>query len=378
MAFVARASALRAAGREIVGLAAGEPDVGTPTHVIEALEQSIRSGQTRYPPALGVASLREAVARHASRRYLIPFEATQVAVTPGAKMALWAAFQLLVDPGDEVLVPSPCWVSYQAQIAHAGGRMITVAMSAADGFSLNVEAIEQALTPRTVGIVLNLPNNPTGALASQEALDTLAELAVEHDLWLVCDDIYAELRFEDGPYPSPLKQRPELLDRTVIIDGLSKSHAMTGWRVGWAIAAEPLIRRFGALLGQTVTGVTTFVQHAATVALEGDWSFLGGLLAGYRRRSERVVAAVNALGLAVAPPRGAFYALLDVSRALGGALVDDAAFVTRLLEDEGVALVPGSAFFAPGFARLSYACDDAVLDQGLERLGRFVTDHLRS
>jgi aspartate aminotransferase len=274
MAFAGRAAELRRQGRDIVSLAAGEPDHDTPGHVIAALERALRDGATRYPPILGVMALREAVARHHGARYQVAIEPGRVVVTPGAKMALGVAFQLLVDPGDEVLVPSPCWVSYGAQIAHAGGRMIAVPMAAEDGFRLDVERIRAALTPRTVGIVLILPNNPTGASASQEAMEQLADLVCERDLWIVSDDIYAELRFDTGAYPTPVRGRPELLERCLIVDGLSKSHAMTGWRLGYAIAPERLVERFGALLGQTVTGVNTFVQHAAVAALEGDASFL--------------------------------------------------------------------------------------------------------
>jgi aspartate aminotransferase len=376
MAFAGRAAELRRAGRDIVSLAAGEPDFPTPPHVVEAMVEAARGGATRYPPPLGLPALREAVAKRASARYGVALAPTQVVVTPGAKLALWAAFQLLVDPGDEVLVPAPCWVSYAPQIAHAGGRMVPVPMAAEDGFRLCVDALRRALTARTVGVVLNLPNNPTGALASHEAMRALGDLALERDLWIVSDDIYAELRFAGGAYPSPLSRRPELAERVVVIDGLSKSHAMTGWRVGYAIAPQPMVSSLGALIGQTVTGVTTFAQHGAIAALEGDSGFLTDWVDAYRRRSERVTARLAAIGLAATRPEGAFYALADVRSQLdrGGAgrHEHDVAWATRLLEHGGVAVVPGSPFLAPGHVRLSYACSDERLEEGLDRIARFV------
>jgi len=374
VAIAGRAAELRRAGYDVVSFAAGEPDFATPAHVVEAMARAARDGATRYPPSLGLPELRAAVARQACARYEVELAADQVVVTPGAKFALWAAFQALVDPGDEVLVPTPCWVSYAPQIALAGGRMVAVPTSAAQGFRIDAESIRQAITPRTVGIALNLPNNPTGALASQAELTAIAELALEHDLWILADDIYAELRFAGGAYPSPLRGRDDLRDRVVIIDGLSKSHAMTGWRIGYAVVPRAILKAFGTLVGQTATGVTTFVQHGAVAALEGDQGFLGGWLAAYRSRAERVCDRIAACGLGAVLPEGAFYSLIDVRSALGEGperLASDADFARRLLDEEKVAVVPGSAFMAPGYVRLSFACADDVLVEGLERIARF-------
>ena len=374
VAIAGRAAELRRAGHDVVSFAAGEPDFSTPPHVVEAMARAARDGATRYPPSLGLPELRAAVARTATARYEVPLEADQVIVTPGAKFALWAAFQALVDPGDEVLVPTPCWVSYAPQIALAGGRMVPVPTSATNGFRIDADAIRAAITPRTVGIALNLPNNPTGALASHDALSAIADLALERDLWIIADDIYAELRFAAGPYPSPLRSRPELRDRVVIVDGLSKSHAMTGWRVGYAIAPRPLTKALGTLVGQTATGVTTFVQHGAIAALDGDQSFLAGWLDAYRLRSELVFERITACGLGAIRPEGAFYSLIDVGAVLGGAPnrpATDNDFARLLLDDEKVAVVPGSAFMAPGFVRLSFACSESTLRTGLDRIARF-------
>lgn len=367
-----RAAELRRQGHDVISFAAGEPDFATPPHVVEAMARAARDGATRYPPSLGLPRLREAVAAHATRRYEVELGADRVAVTPGAKWALWAAFQSLVDPGDEVLVPTPCWVSYGPLIALAQGVMVPVATRPERGFRIDAASLRAAITPRTVGIALNLPNNPTGALAAHDELAAIADLAIEHDLWLVVDDIYAELRFTEGPFPSPLRARPELRDRTVIVDGPSKSHAMTGWRLGYAVAPPKVMKGLSTLIGQVVTGVTTFAQHGAIAALEGDMGFLEGWRSTYRRRRDRVLERARACGLGVHEPEGAFYALLGIgSKPELGA--DDADFCRALLDQEQVALVPGSAFAAPGFVRLSFACEDESLERGLDRLGRFVS-----
>lgn len=373
VAISGRAAALEREGHDVISFAAGEPDFATPPHVVEAMVRAARDGATRYPPAFGLPRLREAIAARATRRYEVELGADRVAITPGAKWALWAAFQTLVDPGDEVLVPTPCWVSYGPLIALAQGSMIPVPTAPERGFRIDAAALRARITPRTVGIALNLPTNPTGALASHDELSAIADLAVEHDLWLILDDIYAELCFEPGPYPSPLRRRPDLRERTVIVDGPSKSHAMTGWRLGHVIAPPSLMKAFGTLLGQIVTGVTTFAQHGAIAAFEGDMSFLDGWRQAYRRRRDHVVARAPAIGLSATEPEGAFYSLVDLRQHPN--LSNDVRFCTDLLEQEKVALVPGSAFAAPGFARLSFACCDEDLARGLDRLAVFVDRH---
>lgn len=374
VAIAGRAAELRREGHDVVSFAAGEPDFDTPIHVVDAMVDAARRGATRYPPLLGLPELRAAVARHAVQRYRVPVPPEDVVVTPGAKLALWATFQLLVDPGDEVLVPTPCWVSYAPQIALAGGVMVPVPTQPECGFRLDAEAIRRAITPRTVGLVLNLPNNPTGALASHEELAAIGDLALERDLWILSDDIYAELRYEPGDFPSPLLDRPELRERMVIVDGPSKSHAMTGWRIGYAVAPRSLVPRFGTLLGQTVTGVTTFAQHGARAALEQNSDFLADWIATYRSRRDFVVARAAAMGLPCVRAEGAFYALLDVRSVLGESPErpsDDVALARQLLESRHVAVVPGTAFKAPGFVRLSFACSEADLARGLDRLADF-------
>jgi aspartate aminotransferase len=369
-----RVSELIRAGHPVVSLAAGEPDFPTPPHVVEAMVAAARGGATRYPPQLGLPQLRELVATSMSSRYAVPIRADEVLVTPGAKFGLWAAFQAIVDDGDEVLVPTPCWVSYEPQIRLAGGHMIPVPSRAEDGWQLDPDAIERALTCRTVAIALNLPNNPTGQLAPLATLAAIADLAVSRGLWLICDDIYAELCFlRTGQFPSPLAGRPDLLGQTIVVDGPSKSHAMTGWRLGYLRAPTPVFAPIARLLGQTATGVNTFAQHGAIAALSGPSTFVDQARTAYASRAALLMEGLLGLGLKAVPPEGAFYALVDIRPLLAphGPFTDDAAFARALLDDALVATVPGSGFAAPGFLRLSFATSEANIRGALSRFGIF-------
>jgi aspartate aminotransferase len=369
-----RAAELKRSGVPVLSFAAGEPDFDTPAHVTAAMTEAVKRGATRYPPALGLPELRTLVASTLSNRYAVPLDAREIAITPGAKYALWAAFQALVSPGDEVLVPTPCWVSYAPQIALAEGVMVPVPCHAEDEWRLTAQAIAKAITPRTVGIALNVPNNPTGQLASAEVMNAIGDLAIAHDLWLLCDDIYAELCF-GAPFTSPLTGRRDLLERTVIVDGPSKSHAMTGWRLGYLRAPTRILDPIARLIGQTATGVTTFAQYGAIAALSGSSSFVDNARTSYARRSELLVKGLQQLEIPVVAPQGAFYALADVRAWLAPktSFENDVALASALLERQHVATVPGSAFEAPGFLRLSFATSDSVINEGLERLGQFLS-----
>lgn len=371
----ARAAALRSAGHDVISLAAGEPDFDTPPHIVAAMATAAARGATRYPPVLGLPALRAAVADHHARRYGVRRTAECVAITPGAKMALWAAFAAIVDPGREVIVPTPCWVTYGPQINMAGGKLVAVACHPEDGWALDPDAIAGAITPRTVAIVLCAPNNPTGVLISADAARKLGDLALERNLWLICDDLYAELCFRPRTFASPLQDRPELEDRIILIDGLSKSHAMTGWRLGYLSGPASLVRAVGTLLGQTITGTTTFVQHGALAALTEPFD-LTPIRAAYARRAALLSGGLTALGIPVVPPDGGFCLLADFRDRLGafdGALAsDDEALALKLLETQYVAAVAGQAFEAPGFLRFSFACADQVIESALERIALFI------
>lgn len=369
LAMSRRSAALVAQGIDVSPLAAGEPALDTPPHVIDAMVGAARAGATRYPPVLGLPALRDAVAEVHTRRYRVPVSAGRIAVTPGAKFALWAAFQAILRPGDEVLLPSPSWVSYAPQIQLADGVVVPVRCSPESGWHLDLAELEAALTPSTVAIVLCSPNNPTGVCLTETTAARLAELALAHDLWLVCDDLYAELVFGEKPFVSPLTERPELLERILIVDGLSKSHAMTGWRLGYLDAPPPIIDLVGRLLGQTLTGTTTFVQHGALAALRTPYE-LQPIRAAYARRASRLTSALRHLGLPTVDPEGGFCLMTDVRDRLGpGESADSLAL--RLLDEAHVASVAGEAFGAPGFLRLSFACSDTALELAIARLAAF-------
>lgn len=370
LAMSRRSAALRANGIDISPLGAGEPALDTPDHIVEAMIAAARNGATRYPPVLGLAALRDAVAEFHTARYRTPIQSGRIAVTPGAKFALWASFQALLRPGDEVLLPSPNWVSYAPQIELAGGVVVPVTSSPESAWRIDPDRVEAALTPRTAAIVLCSPNNPTGVCLTEAAASRLADIALAHDLWLICDDLYAELVFGSRPLASPLTARPELADQVLIIDGLSKSHAMTGWRLGYLNAPAPVIELVGRLLGQTLTGTTTFVQHGALAALRVPYD-LGPVREAYARRALRLTEALVGLRLPTVAPEGGFCLLTDVRGFLVNGDTSSEALALRLLEDAHVATVAGEAFGAPGFLRLSFACSDEALEIAIARLGRF-------
>lgn len=370
MAVSARAAAMRARGIDVISFAAGEPDAPPPPEAIAALTESLARGETRYPPVLGLPELRAAIAQRFARRCLVPFEPDEIIVTTGAKLALWATFQALVGPGDEVLVPTPAWVSYPAQIALAGGHPVPIARRFEDAFRLDPDAIARTITPRTVGLVLNSPHNPTGLIDSPDVLAAIADLAIRHDLWIVTDEIYADLYLDDRPAPSVLGGRDDLKSRVIVIDGVSKSYAMTGFRLGFLTAPAHCRDAIGKLLSQTTSGVSTFVQRAALAAIASGDAYVADARRTYARRRDLVVAGLDRAGWPAHRPEGAFYALADV-RSLN---TPDAAIAAMLLDDTHVAVVPGSAFGAPGFVRLSFACSDDRLVDGLERLARWCSE----
>jgi len=378
VAITSRAKALAAAGVDVVSMSAGEPDFPAPDFVLAATVAALEAGHTGYAPVGGVPALRAAVAERFAREYGVPFEGADVIVTVGGKEALYDLFQVLVDPGDEVLIPAPYWVSYPAQVALAGGVPVAVPCDADAGLELDVDALARAVTPRTVGIVLNSPNNPSGAVYAQDRLAAVAELAERHDLFVVSDDLYSALRYDGAPFASILHARPDLRDRVFIVHGVAKTWAMPGFRVGFLAGPREALGRCMALQSQTVTGATTFAQYGALAAIAGDDAFLGDWVQTYDARRERVLAALGALpGVRCARPRGAFYAFIDVRALLGRryaaeAVRDDVHLVELLLEHAHVALVPGTAFGSPGFLRLSYALATDRLDEGLARIAAFV------
>jgi aspartate/methionine/tyrosine aminotransferase len=364
---MARAHALEASGRSIIHLEAGQPDVAAPEHVIRAGINAIEVGHTRYGPPAGLPALRQAIAEDAGRRRGITISAAQVVIGPGAKPALFFPTLALVRPGDEVIYPDPGFPTYAAMISVAGGVPVPVPLSEKDDFAFNLDRFDRALSDRTRVIVLNSPSNPTGGVLSREVLDHIAGAARRRDVWIIADEIYARLAF-DEPAIS-IAALPGMAERTVICDGFSKTYAMTGWRLGFGIMPEALAERVELLLTHSIGCTATFTQHAGLAAIHGSQAEVEAMVAEYKRRRDMFVAGLNAMsGVTCRRPRGAFYAFPNVSQFGRTAkwLAD------YLLEDAGVAVLPGTDFGAggEGYLRLCFANSPDNLQMALERMAQ--------
>jgi len=372
-----RVAQLRAQGVSLISLAVGEPDFEPPAHIRQAAKDALDSGPFGYTQVAGLPALREAICARSLARRGVAHAPEDVVVCAGAKHALFNLAEALYEPGDEVIIPTPSWVSYAEQVRLTGATPVLVACSAEQGFLLTPGALRAAITPRTKALILCSPSNPTGAAYGEAELRALAEVLREHALWVIVDEIYAELCYDGFLAPSMLSVAPELRERLVVVDGVSKSYAMTGFRVGWMLAPRQVARACETLQSQATTSIATVAQLATMAALRGDQACVGEMRAAYAVRRNRIVAGLRAIpGVEVSMPRGAFYALADVRALLGRrcgdtVLATDEAFARMLLERERVAVVPGSAFAAAGYLRLSYAASLADIDAAVERLAAF-------
>lgn len=364
-----RAAQLRAEGHRVLDLGPGQPDFDTPVHIREAGMRAIRDGHTVYTPAAGIPELRDAVAQYYGDREGVEYLPEETMVTCGGKQGLYNAIQSLVDPGDEVVVPTPFWVSFPEQVALAGGRCVYLDTRAEDGFALRADAVAEVLTPRTKIVVVNTPANPSGAVIPAAELEQLARMALEHGFWILFDECYAALVYEGAAHRTPLALGPEAKKVTILCGSASKAYAMTGWRLGWVAAPRPLIGAMTRLQGHTTSNATSISQYAALEALTGDQTPVREMLATFTERRARVIPQLRALpGVSCVEPRGAFYAFPDVSEVLGSKLETSAELAAWLVDEVHVVTVPGSAFGREGHLRLSYAASKEVLDEAVERL----------
>jgi aspartate aminotransferase len=380
MAVDAKAKALKAAGEPVIGFAAGEPDFPTPAHIVEAAQRAAADpAMHRYTPAAGLAPLREAIAARA-RADGLDVSADMVVVANGGKHALYNVFMSLIGPGDEVLVPSPYWVSYPEQIRLAGGTFVPVATDAASGFRASLEQLEAARTPRTKALVFVSPSNPTGAVYAPEDVAAIGRWAAEHGIWVISDDIYRELVYGEATFASLPAVAPEAAARTVLVDGVAKAYAMTGWRVGWSIAPKEIAAGITKLQTQLCSNVSNVAQAAALAALTGPQEPVAQMRVAFDRRRRLAVEALRAIdGLEVVEPEGAFYVFPSVAGLMGrdiaGRHVTTSMELADLLLDVAkVAVVPGEGFGSTATFRLSYALAD---DDLLEGIGR-IAEALRS
>ncbi|WP_240960126.1 pyridoxal phosphate-dependent aminotransferase [Novosphingobium olei] len=363
-----RAMELRAEGKDVISLSVGEPDFATPVHVIEAAKQALDAGDTRYTAVAGTAALRKAAALHFERDLGLVVPPAQVIVSAGGKQAIFHALLATLDPGDEVLVPSPWWVSYPEIVRFAGATVVDLPTTAASGFRISAAQLEAAITPATRWLLLNSPGNPTGATYSAEEIRAIGEVLRRHPRVLaMSDDIYAPLRYVEGAHATLAVECPDLAERVLTVSGVSKSHAMTGFRIGVSAGPLWLIQAMAKLQSHSSGNPASISQAAAVAAFEGPQDFLADWRERFRVRRDRVVASINAIpGLAAPVPDGAFYCMVDAAP-LMARFGDDDALAMHLLE-HGVAIVPASAFGGRDGFRISFAADDARLDEALRRI----------
>jgi aspartate aminotransferase len=374
-----KARDLKAQGRDVISLSVGEPDFDTPDHIKEAAIKAIRGNETRYPPVSGIPQLREAIARKFKRENGLDYKPSQTIVGTGGKQVIYNALLATMNPGDEVLVPTPYWVSYPEMVALCGGKAVLVDTTMAHGFKLQPEDLERAITPKTKWIILNSPSNPSGAAYSRDEMKKITDVLVRHpQVWVLTDDMYEHLVFGDFEFVTPAQVEPKLYERTLTMNGVSKAYAMTGWRIGYAAGPEHLVKAMDFVQGQQTSGASTIAQWAAVEALEGPQDHLQTFRKAFEDRRDLVVSMLNqANGLKCPTPEGAFYVYPSCAEAIGRkapsgkTIGTDEDFVTELLETEGVATVHGTAFgLGPNF-RVSYATSNAVLEEACSRIQRF-------
>ncbi|KQW04738.1 aspartate aminotransferase [Leifsonia sp. Root4] len=373
----AKAKALQAEGRPVISYAAGEPDFATPEHIVEAALAAVRDPKNyRYTPAAGLPELREAIAAKTLRDSGLAVNASQVIVTNGGKQAVYQAFQTLLDDGDEVLVPTPYWTTYPEAIKLAGGRQVDVFAGSEQNYLVTVEQLEAARTPRTKVLLFVSPSNPTGAVYSPEQTREIGQWALENDLWVISDEIYQNLTYDGVKAVSIVEAVPELADRTILVNGVAKTYAMTGWRVGWMVGPADAIKGAGNLQSHLSSNVSNISQRAAIEALTGPQDAVASMREAFDRRRKLIVAELSKIdGMHVPTPEGAFYVYPDVTgllgRTWGGVTPTTSLELADLILDQAeVAVVPGEAFGPSGFVRLSYALGDAPLLEGVQRLQR--------
>jgi aspartate aminotransferase len=374
-----KARELKANGKDVISLGAGEPDFDTPDNIKDAAIKAIRDGKTKYTTVDGIPELKQAIVDKFARENGLTYKTSQVNVSPGGKPVIFNAMIATLNPGDEVVVPAPYWVSYPDMVRLAGGTPVFAPTTAAAGFKLKPAELEVAITPRTRWLILNSPSNPSGAAYTKDELKGLAEVLLRHpQVWVLTDDMYEHLMFDDAPFWTIAQVEPALYDRTLTMNGVSKAYAMTGWRIGYCAGPEPLIKLMAKVMSQTTSNPASISQYAAVEALNGPQDFIKPNAKLFQERRDLVVSMLNqARGLHCPTPDGAFYvypsceALIGKTAPSGKVITSDGDFANELLETEGVAVVFGEAFGLSPFFRISYATANNVLEDACSRIQRF-------
>ena len=378
VALNAKAMEMKAAGHDVIGLAAGEPDFDTPENVADAGVAAIRSGDTKYTAPDGRPELKAAVARKLKRENGLDYEPAQVTVGNGGKHVLYNAFVASLDPGDEVVIPAPYWTSYPDMVLLCGGEPVVVECGAEADFKMTPAQLEDAITPKTKWVLLNSPSNPSGAAYTREDMKALTDVLLAHEhVWVMTDDMYEHIVYDGFEFVTPAQVEPKLMDRTLTVNGVSKAYAMTGWRIGYAAGPLELIKAMGMVQSQSTTNPSSISQTAAVTALDGPQDFIAERAAAFQRRRDLVVSMLNqAVGISCNRPEGAFYVYPSCAGCIGkrtpdGKVIEsDDEFCAYLIDAEGVVTVPGSAFGVSPHFRISYATDDATLEEACRRIQR--------
>ncbi len=385
LAISAKAKAMTQAGLDVCSFSAGEPDFDTPRHICEAAKTAIDQGKTRYGPAAGEPALREAIAHKLQTDNQLSYHRDNILVTNGGKHSLYNLMMAMIEPGDEVIIPAPYWVSYPEMVKLAGGTPVIVTTTADNNYKITADQLRQAITAKTRLFILNSPSNPTGMVYSPDELRALAAVVVEADIWVVSDEIYEKILYDETQHVSIGAVGPEIFARTIISNGFAKAYAMTGWRLGYLAAPTELIEATITLQSHSTSNVCTFAQYGAIAALTGPTDSLDTMRSAFAKRRLAIMNMVNNIdGLSCVEPQGAFYLLVDISQVgsqIGSQIssqtgnqigMDSVAFCQQLLAEKHVATIPGVAFGAEGTLRISYATDMDTIERGMERLSGFV------
>ncbi|MBA2870211.1 aspartate aminotransferase [Anoxybacillus calidus] len=374
LAITAKAKELKAAGHDVIGLGAGEPDFNTPQHIIDAAVKAMNEGHTKYTPSGGLADLKAEIIKKFKEDQNLGYEPSEIIVCVGAKHALYTLFQVILDEGDEVIIPTPYWVSYPEQVKLAGGVPVYVEGLEENEFKITPEQLQSAITERTKAVIINSPSNPTGMIYTKEELAALGEICLKHDILIVSDEIYEKLVYDGHKHVSIAQISPELKEQTIIINGVSKSHSMTGWRIGYAAGNKEIIRAMTDLASHSTSNPTSIAQYATIAAYSGSQETVEEMRQAFEQRLNIIYEKLIQIpGFSCVKPQGAFYLFPNAKEAAalaGYHNVDE--FVAALLEEAKVAIVPGSGFGAPDNVRLSYATSLELLEKAIERIKQFM------
>ncbi|MCK0472081.1 pyridoxal phosphate-dependent aminotransferase [Halalkalibacter sp. APA_J-10(15)] len=379
LAITAKAKELREQGHDVIGLGAGEPDFNTPQYIINAAVRSMEEGHTKYTPSAGLPALKNAIIGKFKKDQHLEYSAGNILVGSGAKHVLYTLFQAILDEGDEVIIPTPYWVSYPEQVKLAGGKPVYIEGHEDNEFKVTADQIEKAITNKTKAFILNSPSNPTGSMYDEEELKTIGEVCLKHNILIVSDEIYEKLVYDGATHTSIAQLSTELQEQTIVINGVSKSHSMTGWRIGYAAGDTTVIKAMTNLASHSTSNPTTNAQYGTIAAYTEDDGSVETMRAAFEERLNGVYDKLTKIpGVSCVKPKGAFYLFPNVSEAAkmnGFNSVDE--WVAAILEEEKVALVPGSGFGAPNNVRLSYATSFEALEEALNRLERFINNHTK-